>query len=61
MTPEQWKNVANCARQRWYQIRTPAVQRQIIREKGMQHYWLLRTGEFDSWMAALELSGRCPL
>lgn len=53
MTPEQWQNVADCARARWYAFRDQTLPR-------TPGYWERRAGEFDTWMAALELIGRTP-
>lgn len=56
MTPEQWLNVAECARRRWEAL--------VFRDRaGLRlspAYWQQRCGEWESWQSALELSGRCP-
>ncbi len=48
MTREDWDNVARCARAR-YAAR-------LVQSAGITG-WI---GEWESWQAALELSGRCP-
>lgn len=55
MTFEQWRNVADCARQRWEALVELRLANRI-RPEQMDS----RAGEFEAWQAALELSGRCP-
>ncbi len=55
MTPEQWWNVADCARRRYEAGR--------VSNRGQclpLDLWLETIGNWESWQAALELSGRCP-
>lgn len=53
MTPEQWLNVANCARRRYNAVGLAAGY-----SVGLS-YWLRRDGELRSWMMAESQAGRC--
>jgi hypothetical protein len=55
VTPEQWLNVAECARRRW-DVRVELRLANRIRPEQMNS----RAGEFESWQCALERAGRVP-
>lgn len=55
MTPEQWQNVADCARQRWDALVEERLAGTITLEG-----WARRAGEFESWQMAQARTGRCP-
>lgn len=54
MTPEQWQNVADCARQRWEARVEASVGATIPDPERVRR----RVGEFDSWLMAVEMTER---
>lgn len=55
MTPEDWANVAECARRR-YEANMASNRGQAL----PLALWLETIGNWETWQTALELAGRCP-